>query len=220
MNEPHIKRVYAFIDGQNLFRCAKNCYGYHFPNFDPIRLAKAVCNNKDIAWRLDKVLFYTGIPSAKHSPLWNHFWNAKLSALGRNPKFKACTREVRYRTTSFECPDRCNSCNCHNNGHFQFTIGAEKGIDVRLALDTVSLARQNAYDVALVFSQDQDLAEVAEEIRAISREHNRWIHIASAFPVAPKQNTRGIQKTDWTPFDKVLYDSCIDPKDYRPKRKK
>ena len=75
------------------------------------------------------------------------------------------------------------------------------------------------YDVALVFSQDQDLSEVADEIRQIAKEQNRWIKIASAYPknTSQKHLNRVINKTDWIPFEKALYDTCLDPRDYRPK---
>ena len=96
--------------------------------------------------------------------------------------------------------------------------GEEKGIDVRIALDVIALAHRREYDVALVMSQDQDLSEVAEEIRAVSREQQRWIKIASAFPQSPaSQNRRGINKTDWIRIDRELYDQCLDRRDYRRK---
>jgi NYN domain-containing protein len=66
-----------------------------------------------------------------------------------------------------------------------FLVGAEKGIDVRLALDVIRLSHQDQYDVALLFCSDQDLSEVAEEIRLIARERRRWIKIASAYPSSP-----------------------------------
>ena len=89
-------------------------------------------------------------------------------------------------------------------------------MDVRLALDVVRLAREGAYDVAVLFSQDQDLSEVADEVRAISIAQQRWIKIASAFPVSPTySNTRGVNKTDWVRFDRALYDLCLDRTDYR-----
>lgn len=98
------------------------------------------------------------------------------------------------------------------------TVGQEKGIDVRIALDVVSLMLDNAGDVAVIFSQDQDLSEVADEVRAIARRESRWIKIASAFPVGPaSRNTRGINKTDWVVIDKETYDRCIDQRDHRPK---
>ena len=90
---------------------------------------------------------------------------------------------------------------------------------MRIALDVVRLARQNVYDVALLFSQDQDLSEVADEVRAILYEEDRWIRIASAFPISPtSRNRRGVNKTDWLPIDRATYDACLDPNDYRLKQ--
>ena len=93
-----------------------------------------------------------------------------------------------------------------------------KGVDVRIALDVVGKVLEDVCDVALVFSQDQDLSEVADEVRKIARRTGRWIKIASAFPVGPtSRNRRGINNTDWIRIDKKTYDQCIDPRDYRPK---
>jgi len=89
-----------------------------------------------------------------------------------------------------------------------------------LALDVIALAHRREYDVALVMSQDQDLSEVAEEIRTIAREQRRWLKIASAFPQSPtSRNRRGINKTDWIRIDRAFYDQCLDRRDYRRKRK-
>src|SRR5262249_2058391 len=100
----------------------------------------------------------------------------------------------------------------------KITIPQEKGIDVRLALDLVSLARKKQYDVALIFSQDQDLQEVVQEIWDISKEQDRWIKIACAFPGGPNaSSSRGIDKTLWLPMERTFYDLHLDPRDYRPK---
>ena len=40
---PDIKRAVSFIDGQNLYRHTKDAFGHHHPNYDPRRLADAVC---------------------------------------------------------------------------------------------------------------------------------------------------------------------------------
>ena len=98
----------------------------------------------------------------------------------------------------------------------QIDATQEKGIDLRLGLDVVRLARQGQFDVAVIFSQDQDLAEVATEIRDISLAVNRWLKIVSAFPSSPTASAgRGIDKTDWFRMDQAFYDACLDPKDYR-----
>jgi len=139
----------------------------------------------------------------------HHFWTAKLAVMGKTG-IHVFSRSLRYRNQTVRLPDGSN---------FTFLPGQEKGIDVRLALDTVRLARQNAYDVALVFSQDQDLTEAVEEIKEIAVAQNRWIKVVTAYPLSPtSHNRRGIGKTDWLYIDRAIYDSCIDPRDYRPKR--
>ena len=41
--EPLVKRAVAFFDGQNLYRHAKDAFGHHHPNYDPVKLFDAVC---------------------------------------------------------------------------------------------------------------------------------------------------------------------------------
>lgn len=104
--------------------------------------------------------------------------------------------------------------------------GQEKGIDIRIALDVVGAALRNEYDVAIIFSQDTDFKEVADEIRWIAKHDGRWIKLACTFPCpghkvsAPPHAYRGIPGTDWIQIGKAEYDACIDPNDYRPKASK
>lgn len=208
ITEPAQKRAIVFIDGQNLFHSAKEAFGHPFPSYDVKKLAQEVCVRK--GWQLQQVRFYTGYPDAADNPFWNHFWTAKLAQMGREG-VHVFNRPLRYRNQSVTLPDGTTQ---------NILVGQEKGIDVRLALDVISLAWQGHYDVACVFSQDQDLSEVADEIRDISRITARWIQIASALPFSPaSRNKRGINSTDWIKLDRATYDACIDPRDYRPKKK-
>jgi hypothetical protein len=120
------------------------------------------------------------------------------------------SRALRYRNQRVDLP---------NGSVHTFLVGEEKGVDVRIALDIIRMAHRAEYDAALVFSQDQDLSEAAEEIRIIAREQDRWIKLVSCYPISPTvRNRRGIDKTDWFQIDRALYDSCTDPRDYRPKK--
>ncbi len=120
------------------------------------------------------------------------------------------SRPLRYRNQRVRLPD---------GSEHTFLTGEEKGIDVRIALDVIRMAHRGEYDVALVFSQDQDLSEAADDIRQIAREQRRWIKIASAFPVSPAGgNRRGVNSTDWITIDQTTYDACLDSRDYRPRR--
>lgn len=198
-------RAIAFFDGQNLFHAAREAFGYTFPNYDPIALAQSICGAQ--GWLLSEVRFYTGVPTAVDNAFWCRFWDAKLAALGSRPNVYVYRRSLRYQSRTFK----------HSDGsHHTEWIGHEKGIDVRIALDVVRLADAKAFDVGLIFSQDQDLSEAADEIRLIAKHQNRWIKLASAFPSSASYgNKRGINRTDWIQIDRNLYDRCIDPVDYR-----
>lgn len=204
LNEPAIKRAVTFIDGQNLYRAAKDAFGYHYPNYDVQKLSECVCNAQ--GWNLTQVRFYTGVPDKADDPRWNRFWEGKLAVMGK-AGIKVFSRSLRYRNETVKLP---------NGNVHTFLRGNEKGIDVRIAIDVISLAISNAYDVAVIFSQDQDLSEAASEIRVISKLRGRWIHIACAYPNSPTlHNRRGIDKTNWIKIERAQYDGCLDPTDYR-----
>ena len=71
---------------------------------------------------------------------------------------------------------------------------------------------------AVIFSQDQDLAEVVNEVKEIARDTNRWIKVVSAFPTGPAATAqRGVNGAEWYPMVQAFYDACLDLRDYRPK---
>ena len=149
------------------------------------------------------------MPAASESPMWSGYWSNRVLALKRIG-IRVTTRQIRYHRETIAESD---------GSQRTITVPQEKGIDVRIALDVVRLARKRRYDVALIFSQDQDLAEVVEEVKEISIEQNRWIKVACAFPYGVHASyDRGIPRTDWFRMDKTFYDACLDPHDYRPAR--
>lgn len=206
MEEPEVKRAVAFFDGQNFYRHAKEAFGHHHPNYDPIKLHNAVraANGSTPSG----VRFYTGTPSATVTAMWHGFWANRLLAMRRAGIF-VYSRPIRYRVVEIELPDQ---------SIYEVDVPQEKGIDVHIALDVMRLALSNQLDVAVVFSQDQDLSEVAEEIRQISRNTGRWLKMVSAFPTSPTATTkRGIDRADWFTMDQPFYDANLDAYDYRPK---
>ncbi len=208
MKEPASKRAIVYIDGQNLFNAAKEAFGYPYPNYNIRQLAETICAQE--GWDLTEVYFYTGIPDPGIDPNRHHFWVAKLAAMGTRG-IRTYARPLRYSNQLVQLPDGTTTATL---------VGREKGIDVRLALDVVRDALDNRYDVALLFSQDQDLTEVAKEVREIARRDDRWIKLACAFPLSPtSRNRRGINKTDWILIDRATYDACLDPYDYRMKKR-
>jgi len=114
-------------------------------------------------WELIEVGLYTGVPDEVDNKRWNRFWTHKLAAMGRHG-VHIYSRPLRYRNQRVRLPD---------GAEFTFLAGEEKGIDVRLAIDVIRKAHHRELDVALIFSQDQDLSEVAKELRQIAREQRR-----------------------------------------------
>jgi len=205
--EPAVKRAVIFIDGQNLYHSVKESFGYPFPNYDPLKLSQSICTHFNFSFVQTR--FYTGVPKVGDNAFWHGFWSKKVQYMKTRGVY-IYTRDLVYRNETVNCP----------NGQVLSTlVGSEKGIDVRICLDVVRLALDDAYDVAIIFSQDQDLNEATDEVRKISIEKNRWLKCVCAFPMSPTtQNKRGINRTDWYKIDKSFYDACIDPNDYRPPR--
>lgn len=197
----------AFFDVQNLFRHAKDAFhvdtesNYHHPNFDPKKLHHKVAQSFGLQPNLTR--FYTGVPIQSESEMWAGYWNNRVLALKRSGIYVE-TRKLRYHTETL--PDGITK-----------TVPQEKGIDIRIALDLVRCTRKKEFDVAIIFSQDQDLTEAVSEVKEIASEQKRAIRIISAFPESTIASaSRGIDKTEWFKFDKEFYDSCLDARDYRP----
>ena len=202
------KTAITFVDGQNLYYAARKAFGHEIPNYDIRKLSQAVCDMK--GWQLASVNFYTGVPPSEqnasdHCLHWQAFWTRRLRAM-RNDDINVFSRRMQLRP-----PPRAQQ------SKREFTL-VEKGIDIRIALDATRAATEGTCDVIVIFSQDQDFSEVAKEVRRINEREDRNIQIASAYPLSPlSSNPRGINDTDWIKIDRALYDSCLDPRNYRPK---
>ncbi len=203
ITEPELKRAVVFIDGQNLYHHARAAFNVTHPNYDVMLLSRAICQPQK--WFLKQVRFYTGTPELADDPKWHNFWAKKLLAIKRQGAH-VFSRRLRYRDKDFTAEGKVHT----------LRVGEEKGIDVRIALDCVGLSLNNDLDVAVIFSQDQDMSEVVDEIKKISRIQKRWIKVACPFPLsATASNKRGINGAQWIPFDQMLYNRCVDPRDYR-----
>lgn len=91
---PDTIRAVIFVDGQNLYHCVRETFGYSFPNYDVLRLAQHVCTAR--GWMLSEVRFYTGFPDAQDDAMWNGFWSRKLLAIKRQGVY-VYSRPLRYR---------------------------------------------------------------------------------------------------------------------------
>lgn len=200
------KHAIAFFDGQNLYHHAKEAFGHKHPNVDPIKLFDAICKEK--GWVNHGVRFYTGVPDARRDPRWHGYWTNRLLAMRRQGIIVE-SRPLKYRLHSFRQAD---------DSVVKELIAQEKGIDLRLALDVVRLVREGQLDVAVIFSQDQDLTEMVSEVKFIARDTGKRIEVVSAFPDGPNATfRRGLDGAEWYRMAQAFYDACLDHRDYRPK---
>ena len=100
--EPSIKRVIAFIDGQNLLYAARNAFGYAYPNYDPQALAEKICQQQ--GWNLQQVKFYTGVPDINDDQFWHNFWSRKIVVMGQKGSV-VYSRKLRYRNQTVSLPN-------------------------------------------------------------------------------------------------------------------
>jgi hypothetical protein len=147
------------------------------------------------------------MPSERDDPEWRAFWTTQLGGM-HNCGVVTYSRPVAYRSATIVCPE------C---GPQRVRVGVEKGIDVRIALDVVRLALDDEYDVAIIFSQDQDLTEAVDDVRRVAELQDRWVKVACAFATGGRR-TRGIDRTDWIRIDRETWQECLDPNARPPHR--
>ena len=125
---------------------------------------------------------------------------------------EVANRPVRYRPCDVEVPD-----GSAETGH----VPREKGFDLRLGLDVARLACSGRLDVAVIFSQDQDLAEVVRGIRGIVRGVGGRIKVGSGFPAGPAATAkRGMDGAEWIRMERPFHDACLDERDHCPKSRR
>ena len=197
-----IMRTIVFFDGQNLFHLARLAWAaesargatqYSWPSYDVEKLAMAL-TTRESERELSETRFYTGVPAATSGNppgFWHDFWTNKLRFL-RNRGVYVYRGDV-------------------NTG------GQEKGVDVSLAIDLIRATYEQRFEIAIIVSQDSDFGPAVALSKQIARNQGRQLVFESAFPFGSGISRRGVPGTTWIHIDKVTYDACLDPTDYRRK---
>ena len=140
----------VFIDGANLYKGVQD-----------IRLRKPVniekLSHKLVGGReLVRIYYYnTPSPSSDFEEQKGH--QAFLDSLGWINNLQRRMGRILPKTYSAECP-KCQE-------RVELKTHIQKGVDTRIAVDMVTFAHTDAYDVAILISGDSDLAEAVDHIR-------------------------------------------------------
>lgn len=145
------RRVWVFIDSQNVIRDAKEAfhvpsdpasYGHVYPD----RLASLLVSLGIQPRVLDEVRIYTGAPANAHQPV-AYRAHMKQRSVWIGAGVKVFPRTLRYP------PD------------WPQTKAQEKGVDVALAVDLVRYALvEKTFDIGIVVSTDTDLVPALEAV--------------------------------------------------------
>lgn len=114
------------------------------------------------------------------------------SFLDKQPSFRVNARERRAKARKVHCSgcghdnDTCSECGA------PFVWAPEKGVDTAIVTDLLSLASEDAYDVAVLLSSDADHIPAVEWVQSRGRKvvNATWAH--HGFDLA---------KTSWATFE-------------------
>lgn len=148
-----IKRVMIFIDGSNLYHNLMSYCGKASLNYE--LFAKKLTGNRE--------------------HVRTYYYNCPLDQTNNQQAYKSQQRFFN---------------NLHNTPDLEVRLGrlqpkadgtkTEKGVDVKIAVDMITKAYKNHYDVAILVSGDADFVEVIKEVK----DNAKHVELA-AFPNQP-----------------------------------
>lgn len=198
-------RVTVFIDGQNVYNCARAAFfpharGRHFTDgqFDPMALGRLLASRdtRGFARELNEVRVYTGRPDSAKDP---RTYAAHMKQCARWTA-DGCTvihRPLRYPLDYPRAPAQ------------------EKGIDVQVSIDIVAGAIDSDYDIAVLFSTDTDLRPAVELVANRFSGLPRIELAAWSSPTSTRRIPVTAERTVWCHFlDQFDYQELADATDY------
>jgi uncharacterized LabA/DUF88 family protein len=155
-------RVVLFVDYQNAYHAARQAFAAPDPpprswgQFSPRLLGEHLVPNGQNGRELLEVRCYRGMPSATRDPRGHAAWEAQTAAWAREG-VTTVSRPLWYpKGWSVAAPGGEKP--------------REKGIDVALATDIVSMTYRQEFDVGIVMTLDTDLQPALEAVLAVRRE--------------------------------------------------
>jgi uncharacterized LabA/DUF88 family protein len=144
-------RLMIFIDGQNLLHGASN-FGVQV---DSVRLREVLSEGR----KLKRAYYYGSIPANSND-------DALREQINKQMKYYYFLEYSGFKTTIIPLRKRNFTFKCESCGHTTTTEKSiEKGVDIALVSDMLSLAAVGAYDVAIIVSGDLDYQKAIEEVQ-------------------------------------------------------
>ena len=132
--------------------------------------------------RLSAAYYYTGVPNPNDDPGERHALTDLLEELERRPGF--FVKRFNRRATTRDCP-HCKKVIAYTE---------EKMVDTSLVADLITLAVADAFDIAVVFSGDLDLAPGLHALHALGKQ--AWIATFGDYG-----RSRALLRSAWSVID-------------------
>jgi len=180
-----MERVVIFIDGSNFYHGLRKYLNIGSVKLD--FLAKILCERRvHIATR-----YYTAPLRQYEDPIGYTNQQRYLQHLRNTPKVdvilgrfsKRAHKEIICQNCKKRVKPRmaCPLCKAIISARSQ-----EKGVDVKLAVDMLSLAHKDKYDIAILISEDGDFVKAVEAVRELGKQvenayfKSRAVHLKSS----------------------------------------
>jgi uncharacterized LabA/DUF88 family protein len=155
-----LNRVVVFFDWQNVYMRAREAFESTNSSSakgqtDPVDLAyvlldKIATRFPDEAFELSQIRIYRGRPTQQSDPKAYDAFQRQAARWALNNKVHPRFNDLRY-------PDDWGDADCTDSPR-------EKGIDVALAVDLITMARDNLFDLGIVMSADYDLVPAIQHV--------------------------------------------------------
>lgn len=143
-------RCFIFIDGSNFYKGAKNLINDNalsLLKFDYAKFNHFLCKDGSVIG----ARYYIGVIKRK---LYDK----------KSEKLYADQQKLIAYLQKYKIPTTLGTIIRHPDKTFH-----EKGVDVRIAVDMIKLARTDAYDMAILISSDTDLVPAVEEVHSFNK---------------------------------------------------
>ena len=212
------KSVIVFFDWQNVYMRAREAFETTSASpakgqTDPVDLAHVLTTKHagrfpDDEFELTQIRIYRGRPTQQADPTGYNAFQRQAAKWASNNKVHPHYNDLRY-------PDDWGQPECDEKPR-------EKGIDVALAVDLVTMAQDNRFDVGIVMSADYDLVPAIEHVfvRRQTRGSGPKVEVAawkSDNGNKPLRIRLPNHNLGCTWLDRADYWGVIDEADYRTK---
>jgi len=149
-------RVVMFLDYQNVYKGARACFADRMAphtagQVHPLALGLRIVEDSPYERTLNQVRVYRGRPDATRDPKGYAACTRQVDIWRQDPRVVCTLRTLQYPRG-------------WPTDHVAGEVPREKGIDVALAIDFVTMAVRGEYDVGILMSTDTDLRPALEAV--------------------------------------------------------